>query len=179
MITGSVIALLGTFLFSSACASIVFQFAVGPFPTRSERIRVAVLSLGLGPLLLAYLLTAYLTVFPGGTREVAVVTILLSLLVLAVLLYWPTRRTNTIWSDTRWTLAHLVSVRRLNVVSIIGLLVLLLIIGLILLVALVVPLTDNDALEYAGSAKLVFEEMSAQRYPFVRLTDSDDYYGPW
>ena len=179
MITGSVIALLGTFLFSSVCASIVFQFAVGPFPTRSERIRIAVLSLGLGPLLLAYLLTAYLTVFPGGTREVAVVTILLSLLVLAVLLYWPTRRTNTIWSDVRWTLAHLVSVRRLNVVSIIGLLVLLLIIGLILLVALVVPLTDNDALEYAGSAKLVFEEMSAQRYPFVRLTDSDDYYGPW
>ncbi len=179
MITGSVIALLGTFVFASVCACFVFQFVAGPLPTRSERIRVTVLSLGLGPLLLAYLLTAYLTVFPGGTRELAIASTLVSLLILASLAYWSQRRTNSAWHDMRWTLAHLFSVRRLNVVSIIGLLVLLFVAGLIVFVAMVVPLTDNDALEYAGSAKLVFEEMSAQRYPFVRLTDSDDYYGPW
>lgn len=179
MISGSVVILLGTFVFAAVCACLIFRCIAGPLPNRGARIRLAVLSLGLGPLLLSYVLTAWLTVFPGGSRILVILGVLGLLGLSAVLAHVLQQRSESVWSDIRMSLVHLVNARRLNPVSLTGILVLLFILGTILVVTIVVPLSDNDALEYAGSAKLVFEEMSARHYPFVELTGNDDYYGPW
>ena len=54
--------------------------------------------------------------------------------------------------------------------------------GLIIMVALeafVVPLMANDPLEYASTARIIYEHKSSDVYPMVDLESSSGYYGPW
>lgn len=169
--------LLASFAFAAVCTYCLLQPLVGQPGSNATRVRLAVASLGLGPLLLAYVVTAVLTLVPGMSHAAIISAVLAGLTALAVAGTWG--RTAQLTRVVPLTLSHLFSVRAVGPVAVTGWIALAFVVFAVLLLAVAVPLADNDALEYAGSAKRVYEAASARIYPFVHPGDHDDYYGPW
>jgi hypothetical protein len=173
----AVLFLLVSFAYAAICAYCLLQPLVGRPESSSTRVRLAVISLGLGPLLLAYVVTAVMTLVPGMSHGAIISVVLIGMAALAVAGTW--RQNPQLNRVVPLTLSHLLNARAVSPVALTGWIALAFVVMTVLLLAVAVPLADNDALEYAGSAKRVYEAASARVYPFVHLDDQDDYYGPW
>ena len=169
--------MLASYLASAISAYGILQFAAGPNPSLHSRVRVAVISLGMGPLFIASILTTLLFLAPGLSPSIIVASVLTILLVCA--LVGGALHTAAFHRVLSITAGHLLSIRRREPVSVVGAIVLALIVLLVLVPAIAVPLAGNDALEYAGAAKRIFLERSTAGYPFINPTSSDGFYGPW
>lgn len=169
--------MLASYLASAISAYSILQFAAGPNPSLHSRVRVAVISLGMGPLFIASILTTLLFLAPGLSPSIIVASVLTILLV--CVLVGVSLHTAAFHRVLSITAGHLLSVRSREPVSVVGAVVLALIVLLVLVPAIAVPLAGNDALEYAGAAKRVFLERSTAGYPFINPTSADGFYGPW
>lgn len=169
--------MLASYVASAVSAYSILQFAAGPKPSLHSRVRIAVISLGMGPLFISSIVTTLLFLVPGLSPSMIVASVLTVLLLCA--LAGMTHHRTDFRRVVRITAAHLCSVTWREPVSMVGAIALCCIVLLVLVPAIAVPLAGNDALEYAGAAKRVFLERSTAGYPFINPTDADGFYGPW
>lgn len=135
-------------------------------------------SLGLGPMGLSFF--QELALFSGVYRDPETVlygTYSVLILVGGVLALFRHRR-RCLLDGIRY-LVNLLGAARFELVSWVCLAAILVICALLLVEGYLFPLTANDPLEYAVSARLLFQDLSLDAYPYVEPTNHAGYYGPW
>ena len=135
-------------------------------------------SLGLGPMGLSFF--QELALFSGiyGNPESVVFGTYSGLLLLVGVLAFFERCRRCLVDGVRF-LVDVLGSARFGLVSWLCLAATLMICALLLIEGYLFPLTANDPLEYAVSARLIFQDLSLDRYPYVEPTNQEGYYGPW
>lgn len=164
---------IGSLLYSSITVFLFFTWLIDP--SKKWLVRIALLSFGLGPIVLSFILSLVMLVWRGQTDAVYIVTIMAILTVLGGL---GVGKWRALW----WTIIYGVRRGRMFPPSFVHLVVALcvfVIVAVMFVHSLALPLTSNDALEYAQSARLIYEDRSTAGYPFIDSSVSGGYYGPW
>ncbi len=175
----SVLSFLGSYLYAAFCCFAGLQLATPERASARFVLFAAVLSLGLGPIMLSWLLTMTLGIAPGIGRGTCVVMVILELGCLAVAGLCRSETRKSIGCVFRILLPHLFGWRRRDALAATGAAGLFVAVGAIMVVALTTPLAGNDALEYAAAGQRVYHAMSAHVYPFAGQNPDESFYGPW
>lgn len=168
------LAFLGTLVFSAPAALLPLLAAFNP--RRIWVVRLTVLSIGLGPILLAFLVTTALTLVPGMSTTFYKGAVLGTLLVIVILARKERHRARAALQYLVCSLTHR---RERGPIFRLGVLTALFIVMTLVGLSIAMPLDENDALEYAGSARAIYNLGSAVSYPFLDSNITGGYYGPW
>jgi 4-amino-4-deoxy-L-arabinose transferase-like glycosyltransferase len=136
----------------------------------------AVAGIGLGPLLVSWILKWLLTLMPGHSSTFYIVTIVA--LFAGMLWFGRTKfyLVGNLWRQFRNGIRRF-SLRDRWYVAIPLLLAAEITVALFI-TCLMLPLTGNDPLEYAVTARLIYSHKAAAIYPFVTADPSTGFYAP-
>lgn len=165
------------FIFLAASSFTVLSLFVRLNPNREDLGVLAALSVAIGPLLLAWLLSLALTLFPGWSAS--------SYILLAAVLVGPlgvigaVRHGPVLLGLVRSYFFDLLKTPISLIVLIFLFGALLLALGQQIVLATFQPVTGNDPLEYMTAARLVADARSLDGYPFLDGEATGGFMAPW
>ncbi len=169
-------------IFTYVISSLIVFLAVARFCNRREReeedhaLHLFYLTAGLGPIAVAWILTMLLWIVPG-LPDVAYLLLIPACFVAVLPLargQWHLLR--ILPTRVHRGMANALRSMRWQQKFVLGVVILLLM--LIVLLPLILPLVQNDPLEYATDARIIYREKSYAIYPFIVPDPETGHYAP-
>jgi len=163
-------------MLGSYCLAAFAVFPLLSYPLKkleSSKPFSLLLALGFGPLLISFSLETLIFFFEFSSFINLIISTIFFVIIIGAFCHYFFRPEQTYcFKSSEWNWLF-------NRAYAAGLVGILLIAAFMFSRVFFLPITANDPLEYAASARLLFDGLSLQNYPYLETDKNNGYYGPW